>query len=323
MNYICTNKYIKHRLFNILTNKIFKKDQVILVNFLNSFFFNHAYFQSKLIFYYSRIIWSLILSKNLSNIRKIEIWQISKNYIKLWVPKFYKKHFDNKIDFLNKLDLEERIIIEHLISDLNKIFVFKSLLDKNSLKTTINEYRFNTAFPTSILKTTFGVFSKKRLKLFRSPNFFFNDKKKKKHHASKKHNNVDILAQTKIHEIRKSNYLTTAFLIIKIKLNNIFLTAVDYKGNTIYQCSGGFYDIKGQNRVNRNIVSVLAHKLCIELKRMRNIKKLVILHKTGFTNKLVKSTLKGIQSSRLALIGSIYAYNRATTFMRKRKTRRV
>ena len=56
---------------------------------------------------------------------------------------------------------------------------------------------------------------------------------------------------------------------------------------------------------------------------MRNIKKLVILHKTGFTNKLVKSTLKGIQSSRLALIGSIYAYNRATTFMRKRKTRRV
>jgi len=324
INSFLQNKQIKHLFYKIINHNVFKNDNVLKNLFLNHYFFTHPYFQSKFLFYYKRKIWSLLMTKNISNLEKMEIWNISQNYLKMRIDSilnnlFHKSSNLNIFSFIKNEN--DKISIKQLISDLNKIFLFKGLIDKKSVIQSVNEYRFNSKLPTSILRTTLGFFSKKRLRLF-NLNHEFN----KKYNINLKlqnKNESNILLQNKIEDFRRNMYLNTAFLVIRLKLNNIFLTALDYKGNTIYQCSGGFYDTKGQNRMNSNTISTLSQRMSIELKRMHNIDKLVILYKSGFTNKLVKSTIHGLKTTELSLLGSIYGYNRPTTFLRKRKTRRV
>ena len=323
INVFFKNKLITHIINKINNNQIFKKNKLLKNLFFNIYFFTNAYFQNKLLFLYKRKVWLILKKTKLSKYQKIEIWNICQIYLKMYIYTFLNKIFkiNNYIQIIKKInDSNDQFLLKQLISDLNKIFLFKSFIEKNSIKKSINDYRFNSRYPTSILNTTLGFFSKKRLKLFKTLNDF-NKNHKNNFKDLKLLNNFN--NNNKFKYNKRNAYLTTAFLIIKLKLNNIFLTALNYKGDTIYRCSGGFYKNKGQKRMLSNTISNLAYRLSRTLKRVHNINKLIILYKTAFTNKLIKSTLYGLKNMELSLLGSIYCYNRPTTFLKKRKTRRV
>lgn len=334
INLFLKNKLINHTINKINNNKIFKNNKTLKDKFFNIFFFINPYFQNKLLFIYKRKIWLILKKKNLSKLEKIEIWNICQIYLKSHIFKFLIKIFkinDYREIFKVNNNQNDKIVLKQLISDLNKIFLFKGFMEKNSIKSGIHNYRFNLRYPISIFNTTLGFFSKKRLKLFNIRNEFnkkydLNLKSKIKPYSKyNKYNKFELnyFLQKKFNDFKRNVYLTTAFLVIKLKLNNIFLTALNYKGDTIYQCSGGFYNNKGQKRMLSNTISNLSHRLSFELKRMHNIDKIIILYKTAFTNKLIKSTIYGLKNMELSLLGSIYCYNRPTTFLKKRKTRRV
>lgn len=328
INLFLKNKLINHAINKINNNRIFKNNKILKNKFFNVYFFINPYFQNKLLFIYKRKIWLILKKTNLSKLEKIEIWNICQVYLKTHILKVLIKIFkiNDYINFINSINnVNEIIILKQLISDLNKIFLFKAFIEKKSIKKSLNDYRFNIRYPSSILDTTLGFFSKKRLKLFNIRNEFnkkydINIKSKPKVYNKFE---LNFFLQKKFNDFKRNAYLTTAFLVIKLKLNNIFLTALNYKGDTIYQCSGGFYNNKGQKRMFPNTISNLSNRLSFELKRIHNIDKIIILYKNAFTNKLIKSTIYGLKNMELSLLGAIYCYNRPTTFLKKRKTRRV
>ena len=325
------NKNTSHILLKTLNHGVFLNKIKLKHAFVHLFLFNHPYFLSKIFFIYLRIIWLNIMKTENSPLKKIEIWDLAKNYIKYKLPKLNEKNKKIKSLFFSTLNTQEKEIIEKLVSELNKIFLLRDLMGSPSIKKLSAEYNKGKIYPAFFRKKHFNLHKtllqffkfrtskderKRRRRLRRHDKFNF------KRYDEIKQRNLSLKMKAK--EFRLLNLTTTGFLMIKLKLNNIFFTVLDFKGKTIYQCSGGFYNNKGQSRVNQYKVFILVKKICLELKRMRGIRNLILLHKNGRNNKLIKFTLKSLKKYKiLRILSEFVLYNRPTTYMRKKKVRRV
>lgn len=317
--YLCkfnSNLRVKLLLSNIINDPILKNNLNLKKQFIIYFILNHSYFQSKIIFYYKRKIWQDIVTTTSTHLEKLEQWAIANSYLIKWLNYFFfvRLNLYNKIFTEKNIFLHEKIL--HLAANVNQIFSTLSLFEANSLVNQIKNVRFNK-INKILLKTSLNYFLKRRLNLFKLT------KVRKLQTKNKKTKIVDISAIQSNNIKRKDFYLKTAFLTIKLKSNNVFLTVLDYKGKTLYQCSGGFYDTKGQKRVNLHAISRLTRQMIVTMKRFYKIERLVILNKNGFTNKLIKSILYGLRTSQIDFVSLINTYNRPTTNLRKRKLRRV
>lgn len=306
---------------NIFTNNLFNKNKQLKNKFFKVYFLGHPYFQSKIIFYYKRLFWNIIKKKkNLTLIQKLDEWRILNSLLEKWlVNKFMNKLKKNELNiFSNIYQIDE---FQNLISKLNKIFIFQALSEnpKNIYRISLTNKSKN--LNNILLENTKNIFLKKRISCFSLPKYLFKKEKRKEKKSLNYIKKKEKKFYLRTH--RKNLYLQTAFITLKIKLNNIFINALDYKGKTLIQISGGMIDGRGQNRVNPFNINNLTKKLISTLIKIHKVKRVIILCKASFTHKLVKAFFYNLRISDIKLAGIFHTYNRPTTFLRKRKSRRI
>ena len=293
-------------------------DNLTKRNLITFLLLRNNFFRSKLIFLLSKILWTkIILTNKFGKLDKIKIWFYANSIIKEWVVKNIFSEVKNIKLSIRKNKILKKNDLSLFITKFDNFLMTFSLLQKYNLQNKISSNKNFLISFNKLNKMLKRIKISPKLGLFNFKNKLLSKQSKNKRSFGLKLNKLAI--RTNLIE----QYKQTAFIIIKIKLNNLFITVVDYQGKTIYASSGGHASHKGQERINIYVITAWITKIANNLFNFNNIKRLIIIYKSNPIHKLTKSVLFGLKATRIQIAGVYYNYNRANTFLRRKKVRRI